>query len=41
MLGGHKTRERVKQYAIIQTHRETGKHNGKYPYNEMLNVLKN
>jgi hypothetical protein len=41
MLGGHKTREGTKQYAIIQTHRETWKHQGKYPYNEMLNVLRN
>ena len=41
MLGGHRTREGTKQYAIIQTHRETWKHNGKYPYNELLNVLKN
>ena len=41
MLGGHKTREGTKQYAIIQTHRQTWMHNGKYPYNELLNVLKN
>lgn len=41
MLGGHRTREGTKEYAIIQTHRETWKHNGKYPYNELLNVLKN
>lgn len=41
MLGGHKTREGTKQYAIIQTHRETWKHQGKYPYNELLNVLRN
>lgn len=41
MLGGHKTREGTKQYAIIQTHRQTWKHQGKYPYNEMLNFLKN
>jgi len=41
MLGGHKTREGTKEYAIIQTHRETWKHQGKYPYNEMLNVVKN
>ncbi|MDO8622670.1 MAG: IS66 family transposase [archaeon] len=41
MLGGHKTREGAKQYAIIQTHRQTWMHNGKYPYNELLNVLKN
>ncbi|OGJ22010.1 hypothetical protein A3K73_07820 [Candidatus Pacearchaeota archaeon RBG_13_36_9] len=41
MLGGHKTREGAKQYAIIQTHRQTWKHQGKYPYNEMLNFLKN
>ena len=41
MLGGHRTREGTKEYAIIQTHRETWKHNEKYPYNELLNVLKN
>jgi hypothetical protein len=41
MLGGHKTREGAKQYAIIQTHRQTWKLQGKYPYNELLNVLKN
>jgi len=41
MLGGHKTRDGTKQYAIIQTHRETWKHQGKYPYNELLNVLRN
>lgn len=41
MLGGHRTKEGAKQYAIIQTHRQTWKHNGKYPYNELLNVLKN
>ncbi len=41
MLGGHKTYEGTKQYAIIQTHRETWKHQGKYPYNELLNVLRN
>lgn len=40
MLGGHKTREGTKEYAIIQTMRETWKHNGKYPYNELLNVVK-
>src|SRR3989344_5397459 len=41
MLGGHRTKEGAKQYAIIQTHRQTWKHQGKYPYNELLNVLKN
>ena len=41
MLGGHKTREGTKQYAIIQTHRQTWKHQGKYPFNELLNVLRN
>src|SRR3989338_5393156 len=41
MLGGHRTREGAKQYAIIQTHRMTWKHNGKYPYNELLSVIKN
>ena len=40
MLGGHRTREGTKEYAIIQTHRETWKHNGKYPYNELLNALR-
>ncbi len=40
MLGGHRTREGAEQYAIIQTHRETWKHQGKYPYNELLNVLR-
>nr|MBI4156939.1 IS66 family transposase [Candidatus Woesearchaeota archaeon] len=41
MLGGHRTREGAKQYAIIQTHRQTWKHQGKYPYNELLNVIRN
>jgi len=41
MLGGHRTKEGTREYAIIQTHRETWKHNEKYPYNELLNVLKN
>ena len=41
MLGGYRTREGTKEHAIIQAHRETWKHNGKYPYNELLNVLKN
>ena len=41
MLGGHRTREGAKQYAIIQTHRQTWKHQGKCPYNEMLSVIKN
>lgn len=41
MLGGHRTREGAKQYSIIQTNRETWKHLGKYPYNELLNVIKN
>ena len=41
MLGGHRTREGAKQYSIIQTHRETWKHQEKYPYNELLNILKN
>ena len=40
MLGGHRTREGTKEYAIIQTHRQTWKHQEKYPYNELLNVLK-
>ncbi len=41
MLGGHRTREGAKQYAIIETHRQTWKHNEKYPYNELSNFLKN
>jgi len=41
MLGGHRTREGAKQYAIIETHRQTWRHNEKYPYNELLNFLKN
>ena len=41
MLGGHRTREGAKQYAIIQTRRETWKHNKKYPYNELLSFLRN
>jgi len=41
MLGGHRTREGAKQYAIIETHRQTWKHQEKYPYNELLNILKN
>ena len=41
MLGGHRTGEGAKQYAIIETHRQTWKHQGKYPYNELLNVLRN
>ena len=35
MLGGHKTREGTKQYAIIQTHRMTWKYQGKNQYNEL------
>ena len=41
MLGGHKTREGTKQYAIIQTHRKTWEHQGKNSYNELLNVIRN
>ena len=41
MLGGHKTREGAKHYAIIETHRQTWRHNEKHPYNELLNFLKN
>ena len=41
MLGGHRTREGAKQYAIIQTHRQTWRHQGKYPYNELLSVIRN
>ena len=41
MLGGHRTREGAKQYAIIQTHRQTWKQQEKSPYNELLNVLNN
>src|SRR3989338_11362652 len=40
MLGGHRTREGAKQYAIIQTHRQTWIHQGKYPYNELLNAIR-
>ena len=41
MLGGHRTKEGAKDYAIIQTHRLTWEHEEKYPYNELLNILKN
>src|SRR3989344_3168571 len=41
MLGGHRTGEGAKQYAIIETIRQTWKHQGKYPYNELLNVIRN
>ena len=41
MLGGHRTGGGAKQYAIIETHRQTWKHQGKYPYNELLNVIRN
>ena len=41
MLGGHRTKEGAKQYAVIQTHRQTWMHQGKYPYNELLNVIRN
>jgi hypothetical protein len=41
MLGGHRTEEGAKQYAIIETHRQTWRHNEKYPYNELLDFLKN
>ena len=41
MLGGHRTKEGAKQYAIIETHRQTWKHHEKYPYNELLSFLKN
>ena len=41
ILGGHRTKEGAKQYAIIQTHRLTWKHHGKSSYNEMLNFLRN
>ena len=41
MLGGHRTRDGAKQYAIIETNRQTWKHKGKYPYNELLSVLRN
>ena len=41
MLGGHRTGEGAKQYAIIETHRQTWKHKGKYPYNKLLNVIRN
>jgi len=41
MLGGHRTRDGAKQYAIIQTHRQTWNKQDKYPYNELMNFLKN
>jgi len=41
MLGGHRTKEGAKQYAIIQTMRQTWIHQNKYPYNQLLNALKN
>ena len=41
MLGGHRTKEGAKEYAIIETHRQTWKHQEKYSYNELLNFLKN
>ena len=41
MLGGHRTSEGARQYAIIETIRQTWKHEGKYPYNELLNVIRN
>ncbi len=41
MLGGHRTGEGAKQYAIIETIRQTWKHQGKYPYNELLNAIRN
>jgi len=41
MLGGHRTKEGAKQYAIIQTHRQTWKYQGKSSYNELLNVIRN
>lgn len=40
MLGGHKTREGTKQYAIIQTHRKTWEHQDKNAYNELLNAIR-
>lgn len=41
MLGGHRTEKGAKQYAIIQTLRETWKHQEKRPYDELLNALRN
>jgi transposase len=41
MLGGHKTREGTKQYAIIQTHRMTWRHQEKNSYNQLLNAVRN
>lgn len=40
MLGGHRTEEGARQYAIIQTMRETWKHQEKRPYNELLDALR-
>lgn len=40
MLGGHKTREGTKQYAVIQTHRKTWEHQGKNSYNGLLNMIR-
>jgi len=41
MLGGHRTREGAKNYSIIETHRQTWKLQGKSPYCEMIEFLKN
>lgn len=39
MLGGHKTREGAKRYAIIETHRQTWRFQGKSPFNELRDFL--
>lgn len=41
MLGGHRTREGTRNYAIIETHRQTWRLQNKSPYNEIVNFLKN
>lgn len=41
MLGGHRTREGTRNYAIIETHRQTWKIQSKSPYNKLINFLKN
>lgn len=40
MLGGHRTREGTRNYAIIETHRQTWKLQDKSPYIEMVRFLK-
>jgi len=40
MLGGHRTREGTRNYAIIETHRQTWKLQNKSPYYELISFLK-